>query len=286
MTSTSKKTSGMISRLAASGRVQLGFGLMAVVVAIAAFGPLFAVNGPTDLVGLPFDVPQEGLPLGTDFLGRDVMARFLHGGRNLVWMSICASGFGLVLGAALGLTAAYGRGWVDTGIMRIVELKLAFPSVIFALLVVTMLGPGKWLLVLLVGVSQAPSVARVIRGAALPLIEREYVQYCQAIGLPGWRIVLTQLLPNVTTPLLVEAGLRLMWAISLLAGLSFIGYGIQPPEADWGVMINENRNALSIQPWAVVVPISVIALFTIGGNIFAEGILRTMSRTDSAEERG
>jgi peptide/nickel transport system permease protein len=283
LTSTTQQSA--LSRLIRSGRVQFGLALMSLVVFIAVFGPLFAINGPTDLVGIPFDPPQDTLPLGTDFLGRDVLARFLYGGRNLVWMSVCASGFGLALGTALGLTAAYNRGWVDSLIMRTVEVKLAFPSVIFALLIVTVLGPGKWLLVCLVGISQAPSVARVLRGAALPLIEKEYVQYCQAIGLPGWKIVLTQLLPNVTTPLLVEAGLRLMWAISLLAGLSFIGYGIQPPEADWGVMINENRNALSIQPWAVVVPIGVIALFTIGGNIFAEGILRTLSRTDSGEER-
>jgi peptide/nickel transport system permease protein len=258
-----------------------GLFLMLLVVVVALVGPYIAAHDPTEMLSVPFDAPQPGMPLGTDFLGRDVLSRLLHGGTSLVWMSVVATAFGLALGAAMGLSAAYFRGLTDVIIMRVVDVKLSFPSVIFVLLVVTMFGPAKFLLVLLVGLSQAPSVARVLRGASLSIIDREYIQYCQAIGLPSYKILATQILPNVTTPLLVEAGLRLMWSISLLAGLSFLGYGIQPPEADWGVMINENRNALAIQPWAVVVPICAIAVFTIGGNIFAEGILRTLGRTDS-----
>ncbi|URK86395.1 ABC transporter permease (plasmid) [Rhizobium sp. RCAM05350] len=195
-------------------------------------------------------------------------------------MSLAATAFGITLGTFLGLLGAYFKGIVDEVIMRVVDINMAFPSVVFALLAVTMLGPGKLLLVLLVGFSQAPSIARVVRGAALSIVEREYIQYAQAIGLPSHRILLKEVLPNVTTPLLVEVGLRLMWSISTLAGLSFLGYGIQPPAADWGLMINENRNALSIQPWAVIVPIVAIAMFTIGGNLFVEGIARAMGRTD------
>ncbi|MQB46227.1 ABC transporter permease [Rhizobium sp. ICMP 5592] len=273
-----------VQRVFRSARTSVGLGLMILVAAVAVFGPFFAPYGATELVGVPFDVPQYGSPLGMDFLGRDVYSRFLNGGSSLVWMSLSASALGLVLGALIGLSCAFYKGWTDMLLMRLVDVKLAFPSVIFVLLIVTVVGPGKALLVILVGISQAPSVSRVIRGAALSVVNLEYVQYCRAIGLSGPRIIATQILPNVATPLLVEAGLRLMWSISLLAGLSFLGYGIQPPSADWGVMINENRNALSIQPWAVIAPIAAIAVFTIGGNIFAEAVLRSLGRTDSGKD--
>ncbi|MGV2052386.1 ABC transporter permease [Agrobacterium sp. 22-209-1] len=273
-----------VTRLFRSARTGIGVALMIVVAAVAVLGPFLAPYGATELVGIPFDIPQPGSPLGMDFLGRDVYSRFLNGGFSLVWMSLCATAFGLVLGALIGLSSAFYKGWTDLLLMRLVDVKLAFPSVIFVLLVVTVAGPGKILLVVLVGISQAPSVSRVIRGAALSVVNLEYIQYCRAIGLSGPRIIVTQVLPNVATPLLVEAGLRLMWSISLLAGLSFLGYGIQPPEADWGVMINENRNALSIQPWAVIAPIVAIAVFTIGGNIFAEGVLRSLGRTDGGKD--
>ncbi|SDR63402.1 peptide/nickel transport system permease protein [Rhizobiales bacterium GAS113] len=273
-------TRGALARALRSWRTRTGLALMGIVMVVALAGPWFAPHGSSELLGLPFDGPQAEFPFGTDTLGRDVLSRFLSGGRSLVSMSLAATAFGIALGATLGLFAAYCKGNIDELIMRLVDIKLAFPSVVFALLIVTMFGPGRVLLVFLVGLSQAPSVARVIRGAALSVVEREYVQYAQAIGLSGGRIVFREILPNVTSALLVEVGLRLMWSISLLAGLSFLGFGIQPPAADWGLMINENRNALSVQPWAVIVPIAAIATFTIGGNIFAEGLARAIGRTD------
>lgn len=276
------RSNAVLSRALRSWRTRLGLGLMGGIVAVALVGPIFAPYGPSEMLSAPFEGPQADFLFGTDTLGRDVFSRFLAGGRSLVWMSLAATAFGIALGAFLGLLGAYFKGIADEVIMRIVDINMAFPSVVFALLAVTMLGPGKVLLVFLVGLSQAPSIARVIRGAALSVVEREYIQYAQAIGLSSWRIVMREILPNVTTPLLVEVGLRLMWSISTLAGLSFLGYGIQPPAADWGLMINENRNALSIQPWAVIVPIAAIAMFTIGGNLFAEGIARAMGRTDEA----
>ena len=263
-------------------RVRVGLALVVFTVAVAILGPIVSPYSPTQIISAPYEAPSREFLLGTDKLGRDILARLLHGGTSLVWMSCAAMSFGVALGAILGLTGAFHGGRVDSFIMRAVDVKLAFPSTIFALLAVTALGPGKLLLVFLVGLSQAPSVARVLRGAALTIVSTEYVQYARAIGIPNREIIRTDVLPNVATPLLVEAGLRLMWAISALAGLSFLGHGIQPPSADWGLMINENRNALSVQPWAVLAPICAIAIFTVGGNLIAEGVSRAVGRTEGA----
>ncbi len=273
--------SKLLHRLFASGRVRTGLALTLVIVVVALLGPWLAPHGPTEMLSTPFEAPGNGMLLGTDALGRDVLSRFLHGGASLVWMSLAATAIGIGLGVSLGLMAAYAGHRIDEIIMRLLDVKLAFPTIVFSLLVVTMFGPGKLLLVLIVGISLAPGAARVTRGAAMAVVRQEYLQYARAIGLGTRHIIVRELLPNVSSPILVEAGLRMMWAISAMAGLSFLGYGIQPPESDWGPMINENRNALSTQPWAVVVPIAAIAVFTIGINLFADGVARAVARTDT-----
>ena len=275
-----RKPRNVFFRALVSWRTRLGLSMIAIVIGVAFLGPFISPYDPTELLSVPFDTPQTDFLFGTDVLGRDVLSRLLAGGSSLVWMSLTATALCIILGMILGTAAAFYRGLVDEIIMRIIDIKLAFPTVVLSLLVVTMLGPGKVLLVILVGLSLTPGVARVIRGAALGVIEQEYVQYARTIGLGTFNIIRREVLPNVMTPLLVELGLRLMWAISALAGLSFLGYGIQPPQADWGLMVNENRNALSVQPWAVIAPVIAIAIFTIGGNLFAEGMARAIGRTD------
>lgn len=265
-----------------SFRTGIGLFMIGIVLIVAFIGPLFAPYSPSELVSVPYDPPGPDQLLGADALGRDVLSRFLNGGQNLVWMAIVATLSGISLGTMVGISSAYFKGFLDGLLMRMVDINLAFPSVVFALLFVTMFGPSKLLLVVLVGLSQAPSVARVIRGASLSVVERDYIQWARAVGLPTHYIILNEILPNVASPLLVELGLRLMWSISLLAGLSFLGYGIQPPEADWGLMVNESRNALTIQPWAVLAPIAAIAILSIGGNMFAEGMARSIGRTEKA----
>ncbi len=266
-----------------NSRSLIGLGMIGAIVALAIVGPALAPYSPSELVGVLYDIPNPDTLLGTDSLGRDVLSRFLYGGRNLVWMAISATMLGLSIGIAIGMASAYFKGMTDEILMRLVDIQLAFPSVVFALLFVTMLGPSPLLLVVLVGVSQAPSVARITRGAALGVVERDYVQWARAVGIPTRRILMSEVLPNITSPLLVELGLRLMWSISLLAGLSFLGYGIQPPNADWGLMVNESRNALTIQPWAVLAPILAIATLSIGGNMFAEGMSRAIGRTEGTK---
>jgi len=161
--------------------------------------------------------------------------------------------------------------------MRIMDVFLSIPLIIFVLLFVSLIGTGEWLIVLLVGVAHMPQVARVTRGVAADIVSREFVEFAEALSVPRWKILFGEILPNITTPLLVEFGIRIVWSISGIAALSVMGYGIQPPNADWGLMINENRGRIASRPLAVVSPALCIALFAFGINMIAEGIAGTMS---------
>ena len=136
--------------------------------------------------------------------------------------------------------------------MRGNDVLLSFPAIIFVLLVVSAIGPKLWLIVLTVGLTHAPRVARVMRGAGQEVVERDFIKAAEVVGEKRWRIVFGELLPNVTSPLLVEIGLRMTYSIGIVAAVSFLGFGLQPPTADWGLMINENRLAIAVQPWARV----------------------------------
>jgi peptide/nickel transport system permease protein len=160
---------------------------------------------------------------------------------------------------------------------------MAFPQIVLALLLVTAFGPKVWLIVLTVGISHAPRVARVIRGAAVQIVERDFVKAAEAVGEPRRRIIFGELLPNVTSPLLVELGLRLTYSIGLIAGINFLGLGLQPPTSDWGLMMNENRLALTFQPWGVLLPIIAIALLTIGTNLLTDAFARAAIGIDRGE---
>jgi peptide/nickel transport system permease protein len=154
------------------------------------------------------------------------------------------------------------------------DVILAFPSIVLALVAVATVGPQLWLLVLVVGFTTAPRVARVTRGASLEIVERDFVRAAEAIGQSRRKILLGEILPNIMSPLMVEASLRLTFSIGLIAGLSFLGFGLQPPAADWGLMINENRQGLTVQPWGVVLPVTAIALLTIGTSLIGDGLAR------------
>jgi len=166
----------------------------------------------------------------------------------------------------------------------VMDVILAFPSIVLALVAVATVGPKLWLLVLVVGLTTMPRVARVTRGASLEIVEREYVQAAEAMGEARLKILAGELLPNITGPLMVEASLRLTYATGLIAALSFLGFGLQPPRADWGLMINENRQALTVQPWGVVAPVIAIALLTIGTSLIGDGLSRASAGIDRATE--
>jgi peptide/nickel transport system permease protein len=261
-------------------RTRLGLVLVAALLLLVIVGPHLAPKSTTAFVGAPFSPPSAGSPLGTDVLGRDVLSRFLAGGRSILFMGALATVFGVGVGAVWGVAAAYGRNWLDGALMRTADVLLAFPQIVLVLLAVATVGPQLWLIVVTVGLSHLPRTARVMRGAAVDVVERDFVKASEIAGERRWRIVLVEILPNITGPLLVELGLRLTYSIAIIAAVGFLGFGLQPPAADWGLMINENRVGMTVQPWAVVAPVAAIGLLTIGTNLVTDGIARVASGLD------
>lgn len=273
------------SILRANPQARLGLVLAATVVALALLGPFAAPQGPQALVGPTYGLPEAGAPLGYDYLGRDVWSRLLSGGLSVLWMSFAASAIALAVGALVGIGAGLSRKWFDHGVVWGTDVLLAFPDLILVLLVVSMLGREPWLIVLTVAISFVPGVIRLARGVTLGVVSQEYIESARLLGYSPGRIVLREVLPNIATPLLVHLGIMLTWAIGMLSGLSFLGYGVAPPAADWGLMINENRAGLMIQPWSVLAPIAAIALFALGTNLIAEGASRASSRISTRKVR-
>ena len=191
---------------------------------------------------------------------------------------------GVVVGTAVGLIAAYSRNWLDGVLMRLNDVLLAFPQIIFVLLAVSAIGPKLWLIVVTVGITHAPRVARVIRGAAQQIVERDFIKAEEVAGERRSRIIMQGLLPNVTSPLLVELGLRMTFSIGLVAAISFLGFGLQPPTADWGLMINENRLSITVMPWGVLLPVLAIAVLTVGTNLVTDGIARAAIGLERSNE--
>jgi peptide/nickel transport system permease protein len=158
--------------------------------------------------------------------------------------------------------------------MRTVDIVLAFPTIVFALLLVSVVGPKLWLIAVAVGVSHAPQVARVMRAATLEISERDFVKAVELWGIRSWTVMRSEVLPNLSSPLMVELGLRLTYSIVIISGLSFLGFSQPPPAPNWGLMINENRLGLVANPWSVVAPALLIALLTIGTNTFTDAVGR------------
>ncbi len=265
-------------------RGAIGLTMAAVVVLAAVIGPLVAPQPATALVTLAFGKPSGQFWLGGDYLGRDVLSRVLDGGWVLLVMAVCATAIGIAGGALAGVSAAYLRGVSDGIIMRSADVILSFPQVVFALLLLSLLGPKLWLITLTVGVSHAPQVARVLRAATLDVSERDFVRAAELQGMRPGKVMVKEILPNLVSPLMVETGLRLTYSITIFAGLAFLGFGQAPPAATWGTMIYENRIGLSQNPWAVIVPAALIALLTIGINTYTDAFARVAIGADRRPE--
>jgi peptide/nickel transport system permease protein len=284
---TSTRRSGSVLRDALSlWRTRIGLVLVVVLVAIASFGPYVAPHSPTAFVGPPFSSPSSSARLGADYLGQDVLSRFLWGGRGILAMAALATAFGLVFGSLVGLLAAYSRNWLDDVLMRAMDVILAFPQIMLALVAIATVGPKAWLIVLAVGLTTLPRVARVTRGAAQPIVQRDFVASAEALGVPRIRILGRELLPNILSPLMVEMSLRLTYSIGLIAGLAFLGFATSTNGANWGTMINQNRIAVQAQPWGVVLPVIAIALLTVGTGLVGDGISRAAAGIDRGRSTG
>lgn len=264
-------------------RGQFGGGLSLLVLAVAFVGPLLA-HSPTKFVAPPFSPSSSaaGGALGTDVLGRSVLHRVLQGGHHLMLLAFVSTALTVGVGALIGVVAAYRRGAMESLLMRGVDVVLAIPQLVFALLLLSLVGPKWWLLVVAVGLSQAPQTARVIHAAAQSVCEKDFVRAVAVWGVPTRTVLSRHVLPNLTTPLMVELGLRLSYSIVLIAGLSFLGFGTPPPAPDWGVMINENRIGMGSNWWGVLAPAILLALLAVGTNTFADAI----ARANLGETRG
>lgn len=279
---TRRRPSGVFGRSLRTWRGRIGAAITLLVFAVAYIGPAFAPYASDDFLASPYAPPGVDNLLGADVLGRDVLSRTLTGGTYLLSLAVLATALGLAVGAAAGIWSAFRGGLVEAVVMRSVDIVLAIPTLVFALLIISVVGPKLWLVVLAVGVSHAPQVARVIYGAAQDVVERDFVKAVALLGVPSFRIMRREILPNLSTPLLVETGLRLSYSIIIISGLSFLGFGVQPPDPDWGVMINENRLGLPLNSWGVLAPSILIALLAVGTNTFADAI----ARAGFGEERG
>ena len=249
------------------------------VVAIALLGRYIAPHDPNAPVGAPLAGPSSAAHLGTDFLGRDVLSRLLYGGRSVIGLAAAATALGYAIGLAIGLIAGYTRSKLDPLLMRTVDVMLAFPPLLFLLILITGAGTGVGVLVVGVAAIQAPGISRIVRTATLEVSVRGYVEAAVARGERAGAVVVREVLPNILAPVLVDAGLRFTYSILIIASVNYLGLGLQPPSSDWALMISENREYISLNIWAVLAPAAMIALLTIGVNLMGDAIARSLGRS-------
>ena len=273
-------------RFARTGTGRVGAGLLVFAVAVALLGPFVAPHAPDEPIGAPYERPSSEAVLGTDRLGRDVLSRVLWGGRSVLALAGLATLFAYVAGVGIGLLAGYSRSWVDPLLMRTADVFIAFPALVFLLVLVTGLGTSKGVLVLGVAIIQTPPVARIVRSATLAQSVRGFVEAAVARGEGTLAILRRELLPNVVSPIAADVGIRFTLAIILVASVNFLGLGLQPPAADWALMISENRDGLTLNPYAVLAPALMIAVLTIAANMIGDAIARTQSTSVAVARAG
>ena len=265
------------------GSSPTGWILAVGVLGVALVGPWFAPYSPSELVGTPYESPSAAYPLGTDFLGRDVLTRVLWGGRSMLFIGAVATGLAYGLGMVIGMIAGFRGGLADAALMRSIDNIIAFPPIILVLLFIAAFGSSTSLIIVALTVVVTPSVARLVRSATLEIAGRSYVEAALVRGERATYILVREILPNIAGSLLADVGIRFTATILLAAALNFIGLGLQPPAADWALMIGENRSAIVISPAAALVPAALIAVIAIAGTLIADGIARIVGRLDRVE---
>ena len=246
---------------------------------LAIFGPTIAPFSATDFnTGLPLKGPTQVHLFGTDGFGRDVFSRVLVGARTILMLSLAATSAGVGAGCIIGLISGYRGGIVDEVLMRLVDVALALPGLLLALLILTSMGPSSPNLVIAIALVFVPKSARIARSTILPLRNLGYVEAARMRGARWPTIVFKELLPNVVPELVVEFCLRYAYALLLISSLGFLGFGVQPPTPDWGLMISESRNYVSIAPWAVLFPALAIGIIVVAVNALADALTSTGER--------
>lgn len=251
----------------------LGGLLIAGLLAAVVFAPLLAPYDPLDQ-SFPrqLQAPSRQFPLGTDEFGRDILSRIIFGARIALGIGTLAVGIAVALGVPLGLVAGYFGGLLDTAIMRTMDVLLAFPYLLLALIVVTLLGFGLTNVMIAVGLVYVPQYSRIVRSVTLSVRERLFVEAAHALGGSHARVMIRHVLPNCLAPIIVQTTLSLGWAIVNAAGLSFLGLGAQPPTPEWGAMLSSGREYMRNAPWITTFPGLAILLTALGFNLLGDGV--------------
>ena len=266
---------GLLRRLVQNRGAAAALAIMAVLVVLAAAAPLILPQGPADqfreaFLAPPFQNPR--FPLGTDSLGRDMLTRLIYGARLSLVIGAVVVGLSLTMGTMLGLTAAFTGGVVDVVIMRVMDVLLVFPSLLLAIVVVAILGPGLTNAMLAVAVVLLPAYVRLSRAAALGELQREYVTATRSAGAGVWRLMLLVVLPNCAAPLIVQATLGFSTAILDAAALGFLGLGAQPPTPEWGTMLADARQFYQRAWWLLTFPGVAILVTVMTFNLLGDGL--------------
>lgn len=278
----SLRHSATLGRALRPHRAKIALVLLGLVLIVCIFGPLMSPYGPADVVGAPFQTPSYGHLLGTDFLGRDVLSRFLNGGRTVVVIAVVSTLAAYIVAVPLGIIAALRRGFTDLGFVAISDVIYALPPLIFLLVLLAAAGPSLLAIVIGIALIHAPRVLRITRLVTIDISTREFVEAAFARGERLLAVTFRDILPNILMPLFADFGVRLSVSIILYASISYLGLGPPPPAADWGSMISENRIGLTITPWIVVAPVIAIAVFAVAVNMLADSFARAVGQSEVA----
>jgi peptide/nickel transport system permease protein len=257
----------------------IGVTILVFVLLVAFVGPYLAPHSPTATVGASLARSSGHAPLGTDYIGRDVLSRLLYGGRSVIGLSLAATGLAYLIGMTIGLIAGYSRTILDSILMRTIDVMLAFPPLLFLLVLIAGAGQSRTVMILGVAIILAPGISRIVRTATQEVSVRGYVEAAVVRGERPVAVVLREVVPNILAPVLVDAGLRFTFSILIVASVNFLGLGVQPPSSNWAVMISENRQYISLNWLAVVAPAAMIAILTIGVNLTGDAIARSLGRS-------
>ena len=244
---------------------------------IAIFAPFLTPYSETEIVGPEFDVWGNEFILGTDGLGRDMLTRLLFGARNTVGIAFITTLLAFVIGGIMGLHAAIYTGWFDQVASRVVDVLMAIPQLIFALMLLTIFGTSIPILIIVIATLDATRIFRVTRAVSLNVVVLDYFEAARLRGERIFWLCIREILPNITAPLLAEFGLRFCFVFLMIAALSFLGLGIQPPTADWGSMVRENAVLITYGDITPILPAIAIAILTLGVNFLVDWFLHKSS---------
>jgi peptide/nickel transport system permease protein len=240
---------------------------------LAVFAEVVAPYDPTEMKVIDaLKAPSRGHLFGTDRFGRDVLSRTIYGSRIALGVALSSIAMAVLVGSVLGLVGGFAGGWSDHAIGRVMDILFSFPSLVLAIAIAAMLGPGLNNAVLAIAVVYAPLFCRVARGPVIAERAKEHVAAAIALGAGSIRVIFRHILPNVLAPLIVQGSVALAFAILIEASLSYVGLGTQPPDPSWGTMLNEGRTYLETAPWVSIFPGLAIMLAVLGFNLLGDGL--------------